>query len=258
MKNILIVVFLLFINKISAQSSAIDVKNNEVNSVKVKQSAIDAIIDKQVVAFNARDLNAFVLCFSKEIVVKNFPDDTLYVGRSKIKKSYRSFFANNHDVKVEVKNRIALGHTVINKEVATKSGRTKEQVAIYEIENNKISSMTFIHQKKTVDAVEAIVQNQLNAYNSRNINAFLEPYSKEIAVFDFPHKLLYKGHERMRAGYTRFFESTPNLYCDLKNRILIGSTVIDHEFVTANSENFSAIAIYEIINGKIKEVTFIR
>ena len=43
----------------------------------------------------------------------------------------------------------------------------------------------------------------------------------------------------------------------MKNRIVIGNKVIDKEYITANGDTFSAVAIYEVANGKIAKVTFI-
>jgi hypothetical protein len=48
------------------------------------------------------------------------------------------------------------------------------------------------------------------------------------------------------------------LNCEIKNRIIIGNKVIDEEYITANGQNFSAVAIYEVQNGKIAKVTFIQ
>ena len=104
----------------------------------------------------------------------------------------------------------------------------------------------------------AIVQNQLDAYNARDIEAFLNTYSNDVQVFNFPNELSYTGKEKMRANYTDFFESTPDLKCKIKNRIVIGNKIIDKENVTANGNSFSAVAIYEVENGKIAKVTFIR
>lgn len=107
-------------------------------------------------------------------------------------------------------------------------------------------------------SAEAIVQNQLNAYNNRNIDAFLNTYSQDVRVFNFPDELRYKGRANMREQYTDFFRNTPDLHCEIKNRIVIGNKVIDEEYITANGTDFSAVAIYEVKNGKIAKVTFIR
>lgn len=47
----------------------------------------------------------------------------------------------------------------------------------------------------------ALVQRQLNAYNARNLEAFLEPYSDDVELYQFPDKLISKGKEDMRKGY---------------------------------------------------------
>ena len=83
------------------------------------------------------------------------------------------------------------------------------------------------------------------------------PMDPEVTVYRFPHEFRYKGVDKMRAKYGTFFEDTPNLHCQIKNRMVIGNMVIDEELVTANDRQFSAVAIYEVDHGKIKKVTFI-
>ncbi|WP_223033131.1 amidohydrolase family protein [Hanstruepera marina] len=104
---------------------------------------------------------------------------------------------------------------------------------------------------------EALAQRQLNAYNSRNIDAFLEPYADDVEVYNFPDKLLFKGKDAMRTGYASMFENTPNLHCELENRIVQGNIVIDEERVQFGDNLLEATAIYHIEKGKIKKVFFI-
>jgi imidazolonepropionase-like amidohydrolase len=108
------------------------------------------------------------------------------------------------------------------------------------------------------DTPEDLAQRQLNAYNFRNIDAFLEPYHDEVEVYDFPDKLIYKGKEAMRIGYTQMFENVSNLHCELVNRIVEGNVVIDQELVQYGEEMIKATAIYHIEEGKIKKVYFVR
>ena len=103
-----------------------------------------------------------------------------------------------------------------------------------------------------------IIDQQLKAYNSRDIEAFVATYSDDVELYNFPNKLIGKGREDLRKNYTSFFESTPDLNCEIKNRIVIGNKVIDEEYLTINGQNFSAVAIYEVENGKISKVTFIQ
>lgn len=108
------------------------------------------------------------------------------------------------------------------------------------------------------DSPAKIVQKQLDAYNARDIDAFMATYTKDITLINFPNKELLNGQEKMRESYASYFNTTPDLNCEIKNRIVIGNKVIDEEFITANGQNFSAVAIYEVENGKIAKVTFIQ
>ena len=104
----------------------------------------------------------------------------------------------------------------------------------------------------------ALAQEQLEAYNKRDIDAFLKPYAKDVKVYSYPNKLEYEGIEEMRKRYAPKFETTKDLHCKIISRIVKGNVVIDEEEVTANGATFHAVAIYEIVNGKISVVRFVQ
>jgi len=103
-----------------------------------------------------------------------------------------------------------------------------------------------------------IVDRQLKAYNARDIDAFVETYSEQVELYNFPNELIGKGRDDLRKNYKTFFEKTPDLNCEIKNRMVIGNKVIDEEYLIMNGRNFSAVAIYEVENGLISKVTFVR
>jgi imidazolonepropionase-like amidohydrolase len=106
------------------------------------------------------------------------------------------------------------------------------------------------------NTAEQLVQQQLNAYNAHDLDAFLEPYADNVELYDFPGKLIMKGKEQMRKEYL-FVTQTPQLYCRLKNRLVQGNMVIDHEEVSfGGPKPVYAVAIYIIENGKISKVYF--
>lgn len=105
----------------------------------------------------------------------------------------------------------------------------------------------------------ALVQRQLNAYNARNIDAFLEPYADDVEIYDFPGKLAGKGKDDMRKDYENMFKNLPELHCEIKERIIQGNIIIDKERVTgAGPKAIEATAIYQIENNKIRKVYFIQ
>lgn len=117
--------------------------------------------------------------------------------------------------------------------------------------------VVFDPNELVVDTPTALAQRQLNAYNGRNIEAFLEPYADDVELYTYPNKLLSKGKESMRKDYTQMFETTPDLHCELVGRLVQGSIVIDKERVRFGNTTIEAIAIYHIENNKIKKVYFV-
>jgi len=109
------------------------------------------------------------------------------------------------------------------------------------------------------DAPTDIVQRQLNAYNARNIDAFLEPYADDIEFYDYPNKPLGKGKESLRKLYTALFARFPGLHCELKAREVQGNIVIDQESVTGiGKSTIGGIVIYHVENNRIKKVYIVQ
>jgi len=104
----------------------------------------------------------------------------------------------------------------------------------------------------------SLVQQQLNAYNAHDLEAFLAPYADDVEIFSTSGKPMMKGKEEMRKRY-QFITRTPDLYCRLINRIANGNTVIDHEEIWSSKQPVNlryGVAIYVIEKGKIRRVYF--
>lgn len=106
---------------------------------------------------------------------------------------------------------------------------------------------------------EEIVQQQLNAYNGHNLDAFMELYADDVKVYNFPNELLSEGKDLMRKSYS-FIENTPSLHSVLLNRTVLGGNVIDHERVTFGLDNPAkeVVVMFKVFENKISEVYFIR
>ncbi|MBN2793767.1 MAG: nuclear transport factor 2 family protein [Clostridia bacterium] len=95
---------------------------------------------------------------------------------------------------------------------------------------------------------EKAAQGQLDAYNQRDIEAFLSWYTEDVKVYDLDtDELRYKGKEEMRKRYSKTFQNE-YLYCSLVNRMVLNRTVIDQESVKIDeTDNRSeVIAIYDV------------
>jgi len=105
---------------------------------------------------------------------------------------------------------------------------------------------------------EMLVQQQLNAFNARDMEGFLAPYSDSVALYTQEGNLFCKGKDQMRKQYSGFFAKSEGLHCQILNRMVQGNTVIDQEHSTVTGRKpFGGIAVYKIENGKISTVHFI-
>ena len=217
-----------------------------------------AIVQKHIEPYNTGDLEAFANAFSENVVVSKYPNNVMYKTRTTLKEKYKHYFENNKNLSVKVDKRITYKNYVIDEEIASFNYNIIRHATIYTTSNKGIESMTFIDNKKTTSNPEIIVNKQLEAYNKRDIDAFMATYTDDIKLYNYPDKLTSEGQADMRKSYKNWFDRTPDLLAKIHQRIVIGNKVIDKEEVRANGKTFNAIAIYEVQNGKISKVTFIQ
>ncbi len=108
---------------------------------------------------------------------------------------------------------------------------------------------------------EDIVQKQLDAYNSRNLEVFLACYTEDVEVYNFREsEPMIRGIEACKKIYANVFDSSPELKATIDNRIILGNKVVDHEKVTGMKgvDLIEVVAIYEVKDNLIYRVTFIR
>jgi imidazolonepropionase-like amidohydrolase len=109
------------------------------------------------------------------------------------------------------------------------------------------------------DGPEAIVQRQLNAYNARDLEAFCALYADDVRILGLDGNVQARGMDAFKARYRDRFEKAPKLHCEVIKRMVRGNVVIDEERITGREpEPVMALAVYDIQNGKIATVRFIR
>jgi len=107
---------------------------------------------------------------------------------------------------------------------------------------------------------EAIVDAQLAAYNRRDLEGFLSFYAEDAVLANHPDQVTQTGKAEIRTRYRLRF-SDPKLHAEILRRIAFGRFVIDHERVVAAPPaegTLEAVAMYEIEDGKIVRVTFLK
>ena len=102
-------------------------------------------VDAQVAAYNARDVEAFVACYSEDVVIEDGERDVLADGRDALRAQYAPFFAQFPDLHAEIVTRIRLGAFVIDEERVTGGGpEPLHAVAIYHVAGDLIDRVQFL------------------------------------------------------------------------------------------------------------------
>jgi hypothetical protein len=107
--------------------------------------------------------------------------------------------------------------------------------------------------------IEIPVQRQLEAYNARDIDAFMKWWADDCLYYQFPARLLARGAAEIRARHVARF-TEPDLFGTLIKRIVVGNLVVDQETVTRTFPDgpgeVDVLAIYEIEGGRIANAWF--
>lgn len=107
-----------------------------------------------------------------------------------------------------------------------------------------------------------LAQRQLEAYNRRDLEAFLAVFSDDCRLYELGKEApTTVGKAAMRERYANLFAKSPSLNCVIVNRTALGRAVIDFEQITGRMGEpgvLEAIAIYEIEGDRIARVHFMR
>lgn len=104
-----------------------------------------------------------------------------------------------------------------------------------------------------------LIQRQLDAYNNKNLAAWLDTYASNAIQYTTEGEVLASGREEMAKNMAiRFAE--PDLFAKLIHRIVCDNTVVDHEIITRNfpegKGTIEMLCIYQVENGLIQKGQF--
>lgn len=101
-----------------------------------------------------------------------------------------------------------------------------------------------------------LVQAQFEAYNARDLAAFVACYSERVQVFRPPSSLpTLLGRPAFAEFYATQRFNRPALRAELVNRMVLGNTVIDHERIHGVGEQTLEMAVaYLVQDGLIQTV----
>ena len=104
----------------------------------------------------------------------------------------------------------------------------------------------------------AIAQAQLDAYNAQDLEKYVTYFTQDCVISGLNGTPTETSRDALQARYAKAFAQFPQNKAELKNRVAVGNTVVDHELVIRGpgGEQFEIIAIYTFRDGLISRVDF--
>lgn len=102
----------------------------------------------------------------------------------------------------------------------------------------------------------SVVQRQLDAYNARDLEAFLATFDADVRLFRPPAvEPVLVGKEALGRFYAAERFNHAGLRAELLHRITVGRTVIDHERIHGvRAAAFEVAVAYDVVDGRIHRV----
>lgn len=105
-----------------------------------------------------------------------------------------------------------------------------------------------------------VVQAQIDAYNTHDIDTFAACYAENVTITDLSGKrAATKGVPALKSTYAFLAKMPKEFHVEILQRVVTGPIVVDKERVVglpAGKAQFDAMAVYEVRDGKILNVWF--
>lgn len=109
---------------------------------------VETVVNRQLSAYNAHDLEGYLACFAADIEVRSFPESEVMTDRSgaAFRGRFEKMFAATPDITATLESRVVHGRFVVDKETIVPGPGVEPRVvtAIYEIEDDRIARMWFV------------------------------------------------------------------------------------------------------------------
>ncbi len=109
-------------------------------------------------------------------------------------------------------------------------------------------------------AAERAVQRQYEAYNRRDLEAFVAAHAPNVRFYLYPDSLALEGRDAIRERFGKMFTSSPQLHATVEARMTQGDIVVWKETATGlpGGGSNTAIFVWEVKNDLITKVMVVR
>lgn len=115
-------------------------------------------------------------------------------------------------------------------------------------------------ERNSVDATRTpleVVNARMSAYNRHDIESFMDTYDEGVEILTYSGKSLGKGKKHIRSIFAPMFEEG-EVQVEIHHQIAKDSYVVNHETVTNGDDITEYVSIYEVRDGLIQSVKFVR
>jgi hypothetical protein len=102
-----------------------------------------------------------------------------------------------------------------------------------------------------------VVNERMSAYNRHDLTAFLITYSDGVEIRTYPDISLGDGKDHLRSIFEPMFQDG-SVQVDVHHQFTKDSYVVNHETVTDGDSTTEYVSIYEVRDGLIQSVAFVR
>jgi hypothetical protein len=103
-----------------------------------------------------------------------------------------------------------------------------------------------------------VVNKRMEAHNTHDLETFLSVYSDDIRIYDYPDVPIgAKGKAHMRSIFEPLFRDGA-VAVKIHHQIEHGRYVVNQETVTRRGKVIDYVSIYEVVDGLITNVRFLR
>lgn len=115
----------------------------------------------------------------------------------------------------------------------------------------------FAQEKNSKLTPLEIVNKRMHLYNSHDFPEFIKLYADDVEIYTYPNQLLATGTDNLASIFEPKF-AAKSIKVEIVSQMNNGNYVINHEIVTDEGKETKYVSIYEVTNGLIKTVKFVR
>ena len=101
---------------------------------------MDDPVERQLVAYNAHDLDGFLSCFADNAIVSGPDGSVQMAGHDEMRAQYAKMF-DRQDAQAEILARVRAGEWVVDHERVTRPGISLEVLVAYQVAGQHITRM---------------------------------------------------------------------------------------------------------------------